>query len=85
MKRLSILMIVLALAACSVARPPAVVRVEVPIPVPCLTVIPEKPSFAVDELPLGAGIWKQMLALRADRIRRRAYEAELEAAINACK
>jgi len=66
--------------------PPVVqpVEVKVPVPVPCRVAMPERPAFAVDTLAIGAGIWAQMLALRADRLQRKGYEAELEAAARTC-
>ncbi len=64
---------------------PQVVRVEVPIQVPCKTDRVRRPAFAVDALPIGASIDKQMRALRAERKQRQAYELRLEAAIEACQ
>lgn len=61
------------------------VEVKVPVAVPCKTPMPERPAFAVDSLPLDAGIWEQMKALRAERLQRQGYEAELEAAVEACQ
>jgi hypothetical protein len=73
------------LTGCASASIPAAVRVEVPVPVPCVMVMPAPPTFAVDALPIGADIWDQMAALRADRIQRQAYEKILEVAIQACQ
>ena len=76
----------LALSAC--ASSPLVVHpveVRVPVAVPCKTPTPSRPAFAVDALSLGAGIWEQMSALRAERFQRIGYEAEFEAAVNACQ
>lgn len=64
---------------------PQVVRVEVPVQVPCRTDRVQKPAFAVGALPIGASIDKQMRALRAERKQRQAYELRLEAAIEACQ
>lgn len=64
---------------------PQILRVEVPIQVPCRTDRVQKPAFAVDALPIGASIDKQMRALRAERKQRQAYELRLEAAIEACQ
>lgn len=88
MKRLTVVLC-LALAGCAgqVAEPPepAVVRVEVPVQIPCHTERVPRPVFAVDVLPVGASIDEQMRALRADRRQRQGYEVRLEAAIDACK
>lgn len=73
------------LTGCATKEVPAVVRVEVPVPVKCTMQKPDVPHYAVDDLPIGADIWDKMAALRADRIVRKAYEAQLEAAINSCQ
>lgn len=64
--------------------PPPVREVKVPVLVPCIEAMPAKPAFAVDALPLGADVWEQMAALRAERMQRKGYEAELEAELQAC-
>jgi len=86
-KLLALVIMVLALAACAgVSAPaPAVQRVLVPVPVTCKVTMPEAPSWAVDALPLGSNIWQQMQVLRAERLQRQGYEAELEAAVRACQ
>lgn len=88
MKRLTVaLSLVLTGCAGQVAEPPepAVVRVEVPVQIPCRTERVQRPVFAVDVLPIGATIAEQMRALRADRLQRKGYEVRLEAAIEACQ
>ncbi|ALE96500.1 hypothetical protein ABH11_02170 [Serratia marcescens] len=85
MKKL-IVVSVLALASCSSApSAPSYVEVKVPIAVPCKTADVARPSFAVDQLPIGAPIDAQMRALRAERHQRIGYELELLAANEACK
>lgn len=85
------LLIVLALllAGCAgqVTEPPepVVVRIEVPVEVPCRTDRVQRPVFAVDVLPIGASFDEQMRALRADRLQRKGYERRLEAAVEACQ
>lgn len=74
----------LALAGCA-STAPRVKEVLVPVSVPCKAAIPDRPSLAVDSLPIGAGIWEQMKALRAERNQRQGYEKELEAAIQSCQ
>lgn len=64
---------------------PAVVRVAVPVQVPCRNERVQRPAFAVDALRLGASIDEQMRALRAERRQRQAYEMRLEAAVEACR
>ncbi|PKQ40351.1 hypothetical protein CXP40_16385 [Pseudomonas sp. YY-1] len=88
MKRLTVaLSLVLTGCAGQVAEPPepAVVRVEVPVQIPCRAERVPRPVFAVDVLPIGASIDEQMRALRSERLQRKAYEVRLEAAIDACK
>lgn len=64
---------------------PTVVRVEVPVQIPCKTERVQRPAFAVDSLPVGAPIDQQMRALRAERRQRQGYETRLEAAVEACR
>lgn len=88
MRRLTVgLYLVLAGCAGQVAEPPEpqVVRVEVPVQVPCRTERVQRPVFAVDVLPIGASIAEQMRALRAERLQRTGYELRLEAALEACR
>ncbi|WP_212630704.1 hypothetical protein [Pseudomonas sp. KB-10] len=88
MKRLAIgLCLVLVGCAGQVAEPPepVVVRVEVPVQIPCRTERVKRAVFAVDVLPIGASIAEQMRALRAERLQRKGYEKRLEAAVEACQ
>lgn len=64
--------------------PPPVREVHIPVLVPCNAQMPTKPAFAVDVLPLGADIWNQTSALRAERKQRQGYEVELETALRGC-
>lgn len=79
------LLICALLAGCGTLKPPAVVRVEVPISIPCTVRQLPPPPFAVDTLTYDSDIWDMMAALRAERIQRQAYEKLLEAAIAACR
>lgn len=63
---------------------PVIVRVEVPVQVPCRIERVQRPAFAIDSLPFGALIAEQIRALRAERLQRKGYERRLEAAIVAC-
>ncbi|MCL2899794.1 hypothetical protein [Brenneria tiliae] len=78
--------VALALAGCrnTPAPDPVYVEVKVPIAVPCKVFPVERPAFAVDQLPIGSTIDKQMRALRAERHQRIGYERQLLAAITAC-
>ncbi|MDD5175746.1 MAG: hypothetical protein PHQ05_04915 [Sterolibacterium sp.] len=85
MKMLLPLLIVL-LAGCVTLPPaPVVTEVDIPIGEKCEAPVPKQPSFAVDALPIGADIYAQTKALRAERQQRKGYEHELEAAVKACR
>lgn len=89
MTRLFVIVATLMVAGCggvNTAPPVAAPQeVKIPVAVPCKAPEVTIPAFAVDALGLGAGVWDQMAALRAERLQRKAYEAELEAALNACR
>lgn len=81
-----LLLALLAAAGCASAPPvPEVSVVKVPVEVPCKTPAITRPAFAVDNVPLGLSVFEQMKALRAERLQRKAYELELEAALRACQ
>lgn len=80
-----------ALLAAGCAAPPAAVppsvqtvEVRVPVPVPCTVAVPPPPAWATDGLPAEPGLIEAVRALLAERIQRRAYQAELEAVVRAC-
>lgn len=81
---------VAALLAAGCATPPATrptvqtVEVRVPVPVPCAVAVPPPPAWATDGLPAEPGLLEAVRALLAERIQRRAYQAELEAVVRAC-
>jgi uncharacterized lipoprotein YmbA len=64
---------------------PVYVEVKVPVQVPCDPGAIAAPAFAVDRLPIGSSIDKQMRALRAERHQRIGYEKELNAAVDSCR
>lgn len=82
--RLVILFALAAILAGCAAIPGPVQEVKVPVPVYCDPPEVARPLFAVDSLPIGASVWDQMKALRAERKQREGYEAELEAAVSSC-
>lgn len=84
-KLLLILALLATLPGCATTSAPVVTEVNIPVAVPCEAPLPEKPDFAVDNLPIGAPIDEQMRALRAERAQRKGYEIELEAAVRACQ
>lgn len=86
-KVLIVIALGVALVGCAKDRrdtPPPVREVKIPVLVRCEADIPARPAFAVDALPLGADVWQQMAALRAERKQRSGYEAELEASLQEC-
>lgn len=88
MKRHLILCGAVLLAGCSesIVKPdPVYVEVKVPVQVLCDPGIIAAPSFAVERLPIGSPIDKQMQALRAERHQRIGYEKLLTAAIDSCR
>ncbi len=75
----------LLLAGCNtkVIREP--VEVQVMVPVPCLQAAVAKPSWILDNPDVAKkNVFDKMLAVLQELEQRRAYEAELEAAMQAC-
>lgn len=60
-------------------------RVLVPVPIPCEVAVPAEPDWATRDLNEKSTIWEQARALLAERRQRIAYEAELRAALDACR
>lgn len=73
-----------ALAGCA-SEPPAPVRVEVPVMVPCVGAVSPRPAYEFDKLPASATDGEVVLALARDWLRARIYEGELEAVIVGCR
>lgn len=71
------------LAGCASA-PPAPVRVEVPVMVPCVGEMPLRPSYEFDNLPATATDGQIILVLAWDWTRGRKYEGELAAIVIGC-
>ena len=85
-----ILMAALAVLAGCAAKPPAeteprIVRVEVPIEVPCRTKEIAVPPWAAAGLKAGDSLEVKVRALLAERRQRLGYERELLAANSACR
>lgn len=78
------LTLVILLAGCSFT-PPAPVRVEVPVMVPCVGEVPQRPLYEFDQLAQSATDGEIILALARDWPRGRKYEGELKAAVLACR
>lgn len=87
--RLILMAALAALAGCA-AKPtaesePRIVRVEVPIEVPCRTKEVALPPWAADGLKSGDSLEVKVRALLAERRQRIGYERELLAANAACR
>ena len=81
--------VVLALAGCSgqpIAAPePRVVRVEVPVPVPCRVQAPAVPAWAADGLRREDSLEVKVRTLLAERRQRIGYERLLAASVKSCQ
>ncbi len=81
--------IVVALAGCAgqpVAEPePRVVRVDVPVQVPCRVRAPAVPAWAAAGLRKEDSLEVKVRALLAERRQRIGYERELVAAVASCQ
>ena len=84
-----ILGVVVALAGCAgqpVAEPePRVVRVEVPVQVPCQVKAPAVPAWAAEGLRKQDSLEVKVRALLAERRQRIGYERELVATVASCQ
>ena len=74
----------LLLAGCASA-PPKTVEVRVPVSVPCKAPTVQAPDWALNHVAPGAGLFVQVQDLITELEQRRAYEAELEAAVKSCQ
>lgn len=87
--KLMLLMVLFALAGCAgqpVVEPePRIVRVEVPVQVPCKVPQIAVPAWAAAELKAADSLEVKVRALLAERRQRIGYERELLAANNACQ
>ena len=64
---------------------PRVVRVEVPVQVPCRVKSPEVPAWAAEGLRREDSLEVKVRALLAERRQRIGYERELVAAVGSCQ
>jgi len=73
----------LLLAGCQ-SLPPAPTEVRVPVAVPCLDKMPDRPEFATDAQLASMDDYRFVLALAKDRLERQGYIATIEAIMQAC-
>lgn len=81
--------VVAALAGCAgqpaIEPEPRVVRVEVPVQVPCRVKAPAVPAWAAEGLRREDSLEVKVRALLAERRQRIGYERELVAAVRSCQ
>ncbi|WP_313489072.1 hypothetical protein [Stutzerimonas nitrititolerans] len=88
MKRMALVGVVVALAGCAgqaFEPEPRIVRVEVPVVVPCRADEVAVPPWAAEGLQKGDSLELKVRALLAERRQRIGYERELLAANEACR
>lgn len=73
-----------ALLGAGCAGTPQYTRVNVPVPVECKEVVPDRPAMPTEALSPGAAPWVLMRAALAEIDRREAYEIQMRAALVAC-
>ena len=72
------------LAACGHTPLPVPERVEVPVPIACVSELVPKPDLPSDQELAAMDSYHGILALWLDRRARQIYEARLEAAMSGC-
>lgn len=85
--RVLVVLLALALAGCGTAGKPRIKTVEVRVPVPtkCTPDIGPKPTYATETADLSADLFELVKVLLIERDQRTAREAELQAAVDACR
>ncbi len=86
-RRSGVIAVLVALAGCAgqVEPEPRTVRVEVPVAVPCRAPAVQEPTWATASLQKGDSLQTKVRALLADRQQHLGYEAQLRAAVDACR
>lgn len=78
-----LLLISMLLTGCA-SSPPTTQTVEVPVYVPCVAELPQRPAFEFDKLSADASDGSKVMALARDWLRARIYEGKLEAVVAGC-
>ncbi|KRA13965.1 hypothetical protein [Acidovorax sp. Root568] len=73
-----------ALVGAGCAGTPQYTRVNVPVPVECKEVVPDRPAMPTESLATGAAPWVLLRAALSEIDRREAYEIKMRAALAAC-
>jgi hypothetical protein len=75
---------VLILVGCNGTLPPVPRETLIPVPVPCLDKLPDRPSFLTDAELLALDDYRLVLSLRSDQLALRGHVATLTATLQAC-
>lgn len=75
--------VLLSLLGCASTTP--TIETRVPVPVPCVVPVVQKPSYAIDSLPTDADLFSMVRALIASFEQQAAYAELLEAAVASCQ
>ena len=73
-----------ALLGAGCAGTPQYTRVNLPVPVECKEVVPDRPAMPTESLATGAAPWVLLRAALSEIDRREAYEIKMRAALLAC-
>ena len=76
--------IILLLAGCNGSLPPVPRETLIPVPVPCLDKLPERPTFLMDSDLAQLDDYRLVLALRSDQLELRGHVAVQDALMQAC-
>jgi len=75
--------VILLLAGCS-GLPTVPEKVMIPVAVPCIDRVPERPAFLTDAELAALDDYRLVLGLRTDQLTLRGHVAVLEAVLQAC-
>ena len=73
------------LSGCASAPPCEPAEIKIPIPVPCVNEIPNKPDSMMGQLPESATDFDKIQALTIDYLSQQQYIHSLEAVIEGCR
>lgn len=86
--RAILILALLAVAGCATTQPPEpterIIYVDKPVAINCINAAPARPLYRTENLPTNATDIDYADALRIDWVASRAYEFEMEKAVNAC-
>ena len=76
--------IIIALSGCQATLPAVPTEVRVPIAIPCIDKLPDKPALFTDEQLSKMGDGELIISLRIDQLNARGYIAQADALMLAC-